>query len=525
MSQGEGAEERGASVARSAVVLSLGSVLSRVLGLVREIVIPHYYGATGMVSAFRVSEFVVRTLYDLLIGGMLTAALVPVLSDYARPERRHEFARVASAIFTVMAGIAAVAMLVLELAAPFIVSLLGGDLDPIYQTEAVRLMRLSAPAVWMFTSAGVLAAILFSRQRFTMVALGDALYNMGIIVCVPLLYQRLGILALAVGILIGSLIQLGFRLPDLRGVGLRLTREFRHPALRRVWKLYLPIFLALIVGMIQGAIDTRLATSTGDASLAYMRTATTFYQFPHGLVAVAISMASLPTLSRWAAAHDWSAYRHTLGSGLRAVLVLVVPATIALWVLAEPTIRLVAQHGAFTAEDTYWTALALRFYLFGLIFASIDWPLNFSFYARSDSRTPAIVGVISVGVYLVVALSLLNTLSFLGLALADGVKHFAHAMIMIALLYRWGGRLHQGVVRTGVLTLAAGLVMGVVVWATAAWLLLRLGTEGLGPRLAVVLIPGIIGTVVYYLMLRMLHVSEVELLNRLAQRATRVFRR
>ncbi len=517
----EESAERQGSVARNAAILSAASIISRVLGMVREIIIPHYFGATGLVSAFRLSEFVVRTLYDLLVGGMLSAALVPVLSDYRRPERRAEFAQIASIILTAVSLIAAVAVLALEVFAEPLIHLIGGDLSPEYLAVAVDLMRLTAPAVWVFTSSGVLAAILFARERFTMVALGDALYNMGVIVIVPLFYRQLGIYSLAVGIILGSLIQLAFRLPQLRDAGLKPNFNFRHPVLRRVWHLYVPIMVSILVGMIQGGIDRRLASGTGDASLAYMGTATTFYQFPHGLVAVAISMAALPSLSRLAASKDWSGYRRTLGSSLRAVLVLVVPATVGLWILAEPAVRLLAEHGAFTAEDTTWTYLALRYYLFGLISASIDWPLNFSFYARNDSKSPAIVGILSVFAYLAVALSLIDQLGFLALALGDAAKHTAHALMMAFLLWRWGGRLEQGVLRTLIQTLLAAAVMGVFVYFSADYLLAELGTTGLGPRLLVLLIPGAIGAVVYYLLLRLMKVPEIELIDRLVRRVAR----
>ncbi|NOZ49014.1 MAG: murein biosynthesis integral membrane protein MurJ [Chloroflexi bacterium] len=506
------------SVARSAAMLSLGNVLSRVLGMVREIIIPHYFGATGYVSAFRTAEFVVKTMYDLLVGGMLSAALVPVLSDYARHERRQDFARVASAVFTMLAAVSALAVLGIELFAPAIVGLLGKELPLEFQETAVRLMRLMAPVVWVFSSSGVLAAVLYARQRFTKVALGDGLYNLGVIVAVPLLHNRLGVQSLALGIFLGSLIQLGLRLPDLRDLGLRLTLQMRHPALRRVWLLYLPVLASLIVSMIQGGIDTRLANSTGERSLSYMRQATTLYQFPHGLVAVAISLAALPALSRWAAVKDWDAYRHTLGASLRLVLVLSVPATVGLWVLAEPVVRLLAEHGEFTAMDTYWTALTLRYYLVGLIFASIDWPLNFAFYARHDSRTPALVGILSVFVYLAVALSLLPTLSFLGLALADGAKQAAHALVMVVLIYRWGGRLGQGVGWTAIVTLLASVVMGVVVWGVSQTLLGQVGTAGVLNRLWVVGGSAAVGSGVYYGLLRICRVPEIGVLHGLAQR-------
>ena len=506
------------SIARNAAVLSLASIISRALGMVREIIIPHFYGATGLVSAYALAEFVAKILYDLLVGGMLSAALVPVLSDYRRPEKQAEFARVISVIFSAIAILAAAVVLIVEFFAPQIVFLIGGDLSPEYQVVAIRLMRITAPVIWVFSASGGLAAILFARERFTMVALGDALYNLGVIIVVPLFHKQLGIEALAVGMLLGGIIQLTFRLPDMRGSGLRFTLNFRHPALKRVWVLYLPILVAVLVNIVQGGIDRRLASGTGDSSLAYMRTATTLYQLPHGLVAVAISMAALPSLSRWAAAKDWDAYKNTLAAGLRAVLVLVVPATVFLWVLAEPTVRLLAEHGEFTPTDTHWTYLTLRYYLIGLVFASVDWPLNFAYYARGDSKTPAIVGILAVGVYLVFALTLLPYLSFLGLAFADGMKQMAHALMMIFLIYRWGGRLGHGVWRTAVVTAGASAVMGVALYFSAEAIMARMGVAGLIPRLTALAIPGVIGGALYYLILRWLRVPEVDLLHRMMRR-------
>ncbi len=513
-------EDAHPSIARNAAVLSLASIFSRVLGMVREIIIPHFYGATGLVSAYALAEFVAKILYDLLVGGMLSAALVPVLSDYRRPEKRGQFAQVASVIFTAIAILAGAAVLIVEVFAPQIVFLIGGDLSPEYQAAAIRLMRITAPVIWVFSASGGLAAILFAREKFTLVALGDALYNMGVIIVVPLFHRQLGIEALAFGMVLGGVIQLTFRLPDLRGSGLHLTRHLRHPVLKRVWKLYLPILVAVLVSMVQGGIDRRLASGTGDSSLAYMRTATTLYQLPHGLVAVAISMASLPSLSRWAAARDWDAYKRTLAAGLRAVLVLVIPATVFLWILAEPTVRLLAEHGEFTPSDTHWTYLTLRYYLVGLVFASVDWPLNFAYYARGDSKTPAIVGILAVGVYLLFALTLLPYLSFLGLAFADGMKQMAHALMMIFLLYRWGGRLGHGVWRTALVSLAAAAVMGVVLHVSAGFIMARMGVAGLLPRLTTLLVPGALGGLIYYLILRWMRAPEVELLHRMMRRLT-----
>jgi putative peptidoglycan lipid II flippase len=198
-----------------------------------------------------------------------------------------------------------------------------------------------------------------------------------------------------------------------------------------------------------------------------MANATTLIQLPHGLVAVAISLAALPTLSRLYAQGDEAGFRRTLGQGLRMVLVLIVPATLGLFVLAEPLIALLFEHGKFTAYDTLWTASALRYYLLGLVFAAIDWPLNYSFYARQNTLTPALVGVLSVGVYLAVALVLIGPLGMLGLVLADSAKHCSHALVMLWLSNRRVGKLSE--LRLGRIAgkavLAGGAMAGVMALA------------------------------------------------------------
>jgi putative peptidoglycan lipid II flippase len=315
-------------------------------------------------------------------------------------------------------------------------------------------------------------------------------------------------------VLLGALFQLLIQTPDLRGVKLRFRIDLANPDLRRILRLYLPIALGLVVSNVQVAIDQRLASSTGENSIAWMDQATTMVQFPHGMVAVAISLAVLPTLSRLSAAGDHAGFRHTLGQGLRLVLVLIVPVTLGLWVLARPAIALLFQHGAWTAYDTYWTAQALHLYLLGLVFASIDWPLNYAFYARQDTLTPALVGIVSVGAYLAVALPLHRTWGMLGLVLADSVKHFCHALLMLYLTWRRIGQLGDMQLGQTVakVLLASGVMTGVMFLGSAgvsSWL----GTEGWVANLGLVAIPGGLGVAVYLGLVSVMRVEEIRLLG------------
>jgi len=505
-------------VARSAGILAFGNVASRILGLLRETIISYYFGSAGELSAFRLAARVPTMIYDLLVGGLLSAALVPVFSDYARPERRRELWEVASAVLTAVGAGMAVLFLALEGLAPYVARLIGGGFDDHLIAVITNALRIMAPAVFFFGLAGVLTGILYALKSFSYAALGAAVFNLGVVVCAPLLTPWLGIYSLPVGIAVGSLGQLTLLLPGLRAVGARLRLAWGHPAVRQILRLYAPVSISLLVGQFQVLMDANLTSRTGEQSAAWMQYATTLVQFPLGLVPVAVSLAALPTLSRHAAAGEWLAYRGTLGRGLRLVLVLLIPAIVALFVMAEPIIRLLFEHGSFVAADTMWTARALRLYLLGLGFAGVDFLFNYAFYARQDTRTPAIVGVISVAVYLFVALSLLQPFGFLGLVVADSTKHMSHAIIMLILLLRAVGALRdQGIVRTGIKALLAASAMGLALWILPGWLS-SLAGGGLVGKFIVVGGAAGSGIAVYAALLWLFGVEEVQIVSRMVAR-------
>jgi len=446
------------ALARSASLLSIGAVASRILGLVREMVIASYFGATGLVSAFTVAGTVPKMLYDFLVGGMLSAALVPVLSDYARVDRDREpgpekgdppakvtetgpnpeLVRLVGALLSLAVVSLAGLALLMFVFAPQVAALLAGgldDFDPTLLPLTSRLLRLMAPVVWLLSMAGLLTTVLFALQRFSLPALASALYNLGIVVAAPLLAGHIGIASLAVGVLAGSILQFGLMAWDVRRAGLRFTVEWSHPALARIVRLYLPIAAGLIVAQFQVGLDRRLASGTGVQSIAWMSKATTLQQLPLGMISVAISLAALPRLSQQFAAGDEGAYRATLARGLRMVIVLIVPLLVGLGLLAEPAVRVLFERGQFTAADTAQVQSALHIYLVGALFAAIDFPLIYAFYARNDTLLPALVGVLSVLVYAAIAFVLLEGLGFLGLVWADTAKQGAHAVVMLGLLY------------------------------------------------------------------------------------------
>jgi putative peptidoglycan lipid II flippase len=501
-----------AGIVRAAAVVAVGNVVSRVLGLLREIVKSNMFGASPLLAAYTVAALVPMTLFNLITGGeMVSSSLVPVFSDYASKDRRPELWRLASAFLTLATIVLCILLILVEYFAPQIARLAGARNfeDPSLLPITVQLMRLAMPAVLFLSIASILTGVLFSLKRFTLPAFTTAVFN-GTIVVVALIRPD-KIDSLVWGILLGSVLQVAMQLPGLRDGRLRPSFDWHHPALRRIVILYAPIVVALIVNQIAIWISYNLAITTGDNSVTYMTYATTLYQFPLGLVVTALSIATLPTLSRLATAYRDAAdedapdatdrlndYKETLAGGLRLVIALGLPAAAGLFALAQPIIALLLQHGQFTAQDTATTALVLRVYLIGLGFAAVDQMLVFASYARKDTWRPALAGVISITVYTLVALLLLHWLDLLSLMVADAVKHVIHTTIMLVLLQRHvGGLTGYQIGQTVVKSLAAALVAGLAAAAAAALLGQLFTGELFLERLVLVVVASAAGLAAY----------------------------
>ena len=425
-------------VASSAVIVGIGQLLSRLMGFLREVVIAGIFGSSAAVSSFTIAGAVPQMIYDLLLGGMVSAALVPVLSEYAGRGDREELGRVTSTLLTIGVAVFVGIVLVLELLAPVLAVLLGGGFAASLRQLTTFLIRLILPSLVFFCAWGIAAAVLYARQQFVFPALASAVYNLGVILAALFLASRFNIAALSLGVVLGAFLQLLIVLPGLRGLPLRVRFDIRHPALKRIVLLYLPVIASLIVANLGIVIDRNLASRTVDQAVAWMKYATFLIQLPLGLVSVAIATATLPALARLSSPDDVARFRRTLAGALRLVLVLILPATVAILVLGQEAIRAALEHGAFTSFDTAQVTRALLFYLPGLPFAAIDQPLVFAFYARKDTITPVWVGIAGVGAYLAVGplLAFGLGLGFIGLVIANAMQLISHCIIMWVMLQR-----------------------------------------------------------------------------------------
>lgn len=511
------ATEETTQIATAAGVIGLGNVASRILGLLREIVKSNLFGAGAAVDAFNIATVVPTMIYDLLAGGMVDSALVPVFSSYAKEEREKLWGLV-SVIF----NLTLVAMIVISgllwLFAPNIAVLLNTNAEADIELTT-QLLRVTVPAVLFLSLSGVLSGLLYSLKRFAYPAFTAAIFNASIVIVTLLLHQRIGIAGMALGLLAGAFAQVALQLPGLRDSFRYLRLAFTHPDLRRIATLYAPILLGLLFEIsLNRLVSYRLASDAVVGGISWMNYATTLRQLPQGLVAIAVSFAILPTLSVHASnelkGSSAEAFRQTLARGLRLVIVLIVPASAGLFVLGQPVIDLVLEHGSFTVFDTQMTSMALYLYLIGLPFAAIDLVLVFAFFARQNTFIPALIGVISNIAYLIVAILLLRSMGLFALMIADSFKQLLHAVIAGALLRRRvGGLSAYSITRTTIMTCVAAGVMSVVVYGILLGLRSVLPvTDNIAVEALQVAIPGAVGAGIYLWLVTLLGVDEIKTL-------------
>ncbi len=511
----------GRGIARAAIIVSLGNIASRVLGLLRDNRNAYFFGASGQMSAFEAASLVPKNIYELLVGGMVSAALVPIFSEYASREDRTELWRLLSIMLSLVLVVLGGFLLLAEVVAPLLPSVLVTGFDLPLRELTTHLIRVISPAVIFFGVSGVLTAVLYAQQTFTYPALGAAVFNLGGILGTQLLARRIGITSLTLGILLGAFLQMAVQLPGLHGARIRFTLDWRHPALRRIVTLYVPVVVSLVVSQVGIVVDRNLASRVGEQAIAWMAGATRLREFPLGLVSTAVSMAVLPALSRLDLRSQASDFRRTLGLGLRMVGVLIVPATVGLWVLGSSIIALIFEHGAFSASDTAQTTNALFWYLVGTPFAAIDLLLVFSFYAHKDTVTPVVVGIGCVLLYVLVApvLAFETGLGMVGLVMANSIQLTSHALLMwLALRMRLGSMAGERLVSSAAKIAIASAVMGASAYLTLATVQLWWPGNGLLERVLRVAVSGGVGAMVYGVWVTWLGVEEAQLLLGIVRR-------
>ena len=510
-------------LARSAGLISIATMASRVLGVAREMVLAAFFGASGgmEMDAFNVAFRVPNLLRDLFAEGAMTAAFVPTFTRALTTEGREAAWRlgnlVVNALLIITGLLVAIGIVFARPITHAIAPWFAGTPGKLELTT--ELTRIMLPFLGTVAVAVAMMGMLNSLRRFFIPALSPAMFNVATIVCafvlVPIM-PRLGlqpIVAIAIGTVLGGLGQIALQWPVLRREGFRYHPivDFRDPKLREVLRLMGPGTLGLAAVQINVFVNTYLATSQQQGAVSWLNYAFRLMYLPIGLFGVSIATAALPDIARRANEGDTLGLQRTISTALRMMLMLNVPATVGLISLAQPIVALLLQRGRFTAHDTAATAAALIFYAPGLLGYSAVKIASPSFYSLRDSRTPVVVSVIAVLTNLTINLLLVRVMGYRGLALGTALAAMFNAGALLWLLRRrLGGLDERRVFIAFVKILAASIAMGAAARLAASWLAILLPSAHVIGR-AVQLAGAIaVGVIVLIAAARILRLAEFD---------------
>jgi putative peptidoglycan lipid II flippase len=512
---------------RAASLLAAATVGSRVLGLVREVVVAALFGATDAKAAYVIGYYVPFFVQRLFLGGTLSVVLIPTLAEVEARASAAERTRVVGALATLVVGIG-VAMVVLgQVGAPWLVRIAapGFAANPAQMALTVHLTRINFLAMFFLALAVFATAYLQAQQRFTAPALAPLAFNVTIIALTLWLGPRLGITGLAVAWVAGTAVQFAAQAPALLAAGFRprLDVEWTHPALRTLVRLAVPAMVGLAIVEINAYVGRFLASllppAPGVNAVAALDYAYEIVQAPIGILAISVATVLFPGMSQAAATGDRAALRQTTALGVRALVFLVLPVSLLLVALAVPVVRVVFERGEFGAGATATVAACLAAYAVGLVPMALYYVATRAFYALQRVRTPVAVGAVMVGANALLAALLMRPLGAAGIALASGLVACANTAVLLILLARAlggleGRRTAATAVRAAVAALAAaGAARGVLVASGGA--VLAAGEAGRVAALAVALA---VAGATYLAGCLLLRVSEVTWLWDLVRR-------
>ena len=442
----DGVEPPRRRLAVSTAIFAAATGLSRVLGLVREVVASYYFGAAGKINAFTIAFQLPNLVRALVADAALSSAFVPVFIDLLRTDKKRAW-RVASSLFWLMLlGLTALSA-IFVLVAPWVVGIFG---DPGHDRAlAVGLSRVLFPIVALLGVSGIIVGILNSYDHFTVPAISPVFWNVAIIaglaIGVPQAHtMNTKLYVYAVSILVATFIQAFLPLPWLRGRDdrLRLVLDWRDPAVKTVFVNMVPVTLGLGLINVNAVIDMFFASRIIDPNLAptAIQKAFLVYMLPQGMFSVAIATVLFPTLSRYASearrTGRYDGFRDTVGAGLRQIAFLLVPAAVVSAVLAEPIVRILFQRGAFHPAQTPVVASALAAFSAGLVFNGAMLMLNRAFFSLQSNWIPTAIALGNLFLNAVLDDVLGKWVGIWGIPLATAICNVAGTWALLVVLRR-----------------------------------------------------------------------------------------
>jgi putative peptidoglycan lipid II flippase len=517
----------GERVARNTAIFSIATGISRVLGLVREIVAASYFGTSGPMSAFTLAFQIPNLVSNLFANAALSAAFIPVFTDLLQRGRRKEALRLASTLFWIMLIVLGALTAIFILAAGVIMPLfIGSTFNQALVDLTVGLSQVLFPVVLLLGLNGLIVGIVQSREHFTIPAISPAVWNLVIIVLLVVLRPRFHggfkdgdqLYAYAIAILIATGVQLLMAFWALSRIDIRLHFEidWHDPRIRQVFTLMLPVTIGLGIANLDQLINSVFGTLVGEHAPSAIEKAFRIYMLPQGLFSVAVATVLFPTLSRMASRRDMKNMRRTIGVGMRQINLLLIPSAAFMVVLTTPIVRLVFERGHFNATSTALTSEALFWFAFSLPFVGLNLLLTRVFFSVQQPWIPTRLAAMNIVVDIIVSIGLYKPLGIAGLVIGT----LSANAVMTGLQYHrlrvgFNGRLEGA--QTAMITariLLASVLLGAVSWGVWTVLDHLLGTSLLAQ---IVSVGGaaVAGTAVYVKAVLTMRVPEAHQVHRL----------
>lgn len=526
---GDSARQEHARIVRSAGIVSGAVALSRITGLLREVVMATLFGAGPIMDAFILAFRIPNLMRDLFAEGALSSAFVPTFTQYLSEKSKREAAvlvqLVSTAIVLLVGGLCLLGMVF----TPQFVDLLAADFHAVpgkYEL-AVQLTRIMFPFLLLVSLAAQAMGVLNACNQYAVPALASSFFNIGSLSIGLALGYLAGpyigispIEGMAYGVVIGGALQLLWQMPSLArsGFSFGFRVDWQHPGLRHIMRLMGPAILGGAAVQVNVMVNTALAAGVLDplrgasGPISWLGYAFRFMQLPLGLFGVAIASATLPSISRSAAKADFHEFRETLSRSLGLVFLLTIPSSVGLFLLGDSMIGAIYEGGRFLLYDTQQTATALKFYSLGLVGYAATKILAPAFYAIDDARFPMWVSLSSILTNFAVAYTMVEVynVGFWGLALSTSVVATVSFLVLFLVIRNrlkgvFGRRLMDSFFRI----LGASLLMGGACWVSTTAIAASLGTTKLAYLLDVaVSVP--LGLVAFWIGCRMLRVQEIE---------------
>ena len=488
---------------RSGLVVSTMTLLSRVLGLLRDVVIAALLGAGSGADAFFVAFKIPNFMRRLFAEGAFNQAFVPVLSEYATQRTRAEVRELLDAVSGGLSVVLALITALAIVAAPWLAWLFapGFKADPGKLALTAEMLRLTFPYLLLISLTAFAGSVLNTWERFAIPAFTPVLLNLCLIGSALWLTPLMSdpALGLAWGVLIAGAAQLLFQLPFLARLGLtpRPWPRFRHPGVRRILRLMVPALFGVSVSQINLLLDTVLASFLVSGSVSWLYYSDRLVELPLGVFGIAIATVILPALSKRHAEQSSEHFARMLDWALRMVLLIGLPAALALILLAEPLLVSLFHYGAMTDHDVVMAARSLRAYALGLLAFMLIKVLAPGYFARQDTKTPVKIGIVAMFANMALNLALIVPLAHAGLALATALSAFLNAGLLGFGLRRQGVlRFQPGWGRYAVQVVGGCLLMGAGLWwLTPDW---HLWVAWGAPRRVAILLALVIGGAAAY---------------------------